>query len=593
MRTIKERVEQTAGDFIEHIPCFNPECGSSDGNAVYHEEERGYNSFCWVCKRVETLDHIEGQYLPSEPEVEEIPELSKLSIDEVLALPFKGWKDRVLYKSVHRLFGVHANGEGSQINEYYYPTYRDGEHVGYKIRSRFKADDPQVIKGKVKEGTFKCFKGYVGDNKKGIQLFGQQLYDTAPRRVFILGGQEDCMAAYQAVEDSINIPTKRGENVPGYAFVSPQNGENDTDIKKQLEWFDTAKEIYLCFDEDEAGHEATEKVAKLFDPSKIRIMSLKALGVNDTSDAVKEGKSKEWWHCIWSAQPYSPAGIVSFSGAIDAMKNRGDWDLIPFPDSFGDLNERTLGGYALGEIVNIIAPTSIGKSIFSNEMVFKAIQETDYNIGVLTLEADMVEYAEQLLSLALDYRIIEVPHDKRDWDTIEAAHNSLFDGRIYLIEDMGAIGTAERFWDKVNYLVSGLNCKIIIFDPATLGVRAARMDEEDFNADLVTYVKRKKIAWVDVCHTRKTGNDQKAGSEGKEMSEEDLKGSGAWIQNAMINLVLSRDKLNEDEEIKNTTQIKVTKVRRNGKGTGVAGYALYDGNTGRLVQGRNPELLGD
>jgi hypothetical protein len=541
-------------------------------------------------------DKETGEYSKRKGKVKERGQLSSHTIEEVLEFPVSGWGDRKIDKTTHALFGVHAQGKkGQGPHEFYYPNYRDGKLVGYKIRSKFKEDDKEVQKGKVEAGTFKCFRGYVGDNKKGLQLFGQNLHDTAPRRVFILGGQEDAMSAYQIVSKKIKLdnPVKPGEIVPGYAFVSPQNGENDVDIKAQLQWFETAKEVILCFDDDDAGRECTEAVATLFPTEKVKIMSMKTTGANDVNQALMTGKGNEWWHSIWKAKPYSPAGIVAFEDAFQAMKERGDWQTIPFPSSFGDLNARTLGGHALGEITNLIAATSIGKSIFTNEMVLSCIEKTDYNVGVITLEADKVEYAEQMNSLALSKRLIEIPHDERDWDEIREAHNK-FSGRLYLIEEPGAIKSEKLFFDKINFLINGLDCKMIVLDPATLASKIMRVeDEEEFLGDLLSLIKAKRVSWVNVCHTRKSQQDQKAASEGKELSEEDLKGTGAWIQNGMNNIVLMRDKLNDNDLIKNTTKVKLTKCRRNGKETGVCGYILYDVDTGRLVKGRDPEDIDD
>lgn len=572
---------------LEHVPCVR--CTSSDGLAVYYDDKREFNGFCWVCKESMLLDHVDGEYIERKLEVREKMQLSKYSIDDVLEFPVSGWTARNIDKSTHELFGVKAQGrKGEGPHEFYYPNYRDGKLVGYKIRSKFKEGDKEVEKGKVEVGTFKCFRGYVGDNKKGIELFGQNLHETAPKRVFILGGQEDAMSAYQIVRDNVKMDVKKGDLVPGYGFVSPQNGENDADIKLQINWFDTAQEIILCFDNDEAGKQCTEAVSQLFPASKVKIMSLRGLDVKDTNQALMEGKGKEWWYAIWNAKPYSPAGITNFSDALVKMRDRGNWKLIPFPKSFGKLNELTLGGWGYGEILNIIGSTSIGKSSITNEMVFEAIRTQDCNIGVITLEADSVEYAEQMHSLALNTRLITIPHEERDWEAIEAVHNSLFEDKVYLIEDMGSMKGEKDFWDKVNFLVNGLNCKIIIFDPATLGVKSARMDEQEFLSDLVPFVKRHKVAWVNVCHTRKSSNEQQSASKGKQTVEEDLKGASDWGQNAMINLTISRDKMNDNPIIRNTTQICMPKCRRNGAGTGIAGYVQYNVKTGRLEEGEDP-----
>ena len=64
-------------------------------------------------------------------------------------------------------------------------------------------------------------------------------------------------------------------------------------------------------------------------------------------------------------------------------------------------------------------------------------------------------------------------------------------------------------------------------------------------------------------------------------------GSGAIPQACHTNILFSRDKLAEDEYEKNSTRIRVPKMRRTGQ-TGEAGWTYFNGITGRLEKGENP-----
>jgi hypothetical protein len=122
----------------------------------------------------------------------------------------------------------------------------------------------------------------------------------------------------------------------------------------------------------------------------------------------------------------------------------------------------------------------------------------------------------------------------------------------------------------------------------TLALSGQDTSEDDFASDLVKIVKSTKIAWVNVHHVRKSSGGAKANSEGAELSEEDIKGSGVWFQTAMNNVMLMRDKSHSNDIVRNTTKIKLTKCRRHGKNTGVAGFTYYNGETGRLELGQDP-----
>ncbi len=101
------------------------------------------------------------------------------------------------------------------------------------------------------------------------------------------------------------------------------------------------------------------------------------------------------------------------------MKNRGQIPLIPFPESFGDLNRLTYGGYGLGEITTLAAPSSVGKSAYTREMIYTAWKDTDYNIGVIPVEDTYEELMEMLCAIHLSKQISEIPYDERDWDELK------------------------------------------------------------------------------------------------------------------------------------------------------------------------------
>jgi len=73
------------------------------------------------------------------------------------------------------------------------------------------------------------------------------------------------------------------------------------------------------------------------------------------------------------------------------------------------------------------------------------------------------------------------------------------------------------------------------------------------------------------------------------VNEYDLKGSGSINQIAFNTILLSRDKMAEDEYARNSTQVQVVKCRRTGI-TGSAGWLYYNGLTGRLERGEKPDV---
>jgi hypothetical protein len=95
------------------------------------------------------------------------------------------------------------------------------------------------------------------------------------------------------------------------------------------------------------------------------------------------------------------------------------------------------------------------------------------------------------------------------------------------------------------------------------------------------------ISHINVVHVRKNSSGQQANSTGGRISEEDIKGSGSLFQVSMNNLLLMRDKENDDPVVRNTTKAVMSKARRTGC-TGSAGFWYYDNATSRLQKGIDP-----
>ncbi len=613
-RKKKKFQEKEAGSLVGKYACIFDDCSSSDGMCVYEHDDGSHSAYCWVCEQAtpnldfDNMEAASGSFQKKEAQVDYgLPTLEEVKEDYIAI----DNKERKLRADTYEFYGckMELQGDGETIDKIFYPTYRGddlvGQHVGYRIRGRYPENHE-------KAGVLKNFElGKIGDTKKGIKLFGQWLFSPDKhKRLFITEGEEDAMTGYRMT----SAKTKSGE---GYAFVSVPSGANIAGLKAQLEYISKFEEIYLCFDKDKAGQALIEKATKILPVGKVKIMSLPD-GYKDISEmwqrARNEGGRKAaiegLWKSIWNSEKYSPAGIFSMSEGWNSYLNRGKEVLIPFPDSFGDLNQRTYGGYALGEIVTVAAPSSVGKSSFIKEMIYTALEKTNYNIAICSFEETLDEFIEGMLSVHMNTQLNEISYDERDrkaeWEAFqellkmrgemqEAIKEVMEDDkvssdRIHFLDHQGACD-GDELLNKIDFMVDGLDCKIIIVDPVTLALSASDMEEDEFASEIVKRVKRKQLAWINVHHVRKNAGGNTANSEGGDIAEEDMKGSGVWFQTSMINLLLTRNKVHKIDEIKNTTTIKMSKCRRHGKSTGIVGWVLYNGITGRLEKGTDPAEL--
>lgn len=586
-----------------------PRCGSRDNLQVYyHEAEDEYSAYCWgsTCPEPNFVhwDFENDDVGASKPVKEKkagvkmsLPSLEQVRDDFI---PYDN-KERFIREQYYEHFGckMELEADGETIKAIYYPTYRGDNHVGYRRRSRHTSETtnkPEMV------GVLKNFQGNIGDCKVGINMFGQHLANpNSAKRLIIVCGEEDAICSRMMLEGKVK------ERISNYDIVSCPSGENVKWIKPHLQWIGKYQEIYLMMDADEAGEAFKEQLVQVLPLGKIHVMRLPR-GYKDPCDLWKakaktaNGRQEAqniFYKTIFDADKYSPVGVKSLSDGWDSYRNREARELIPWPASFGDLNTLTHGGYGTSEITTIAAASSVGKSSFVKEMINTAWEETNLNIGIVSLEETLDEFIEGLLSVRMSVQLNEIPDDQRDWETERKFFDDLTGSsseegseRIHFVDHQGGCNTWEEMKSKIDFLIKGLDCRMIVFDPATLAISTMQdVDEDEVMSDIVKIVKGQNIAWLNVLHVRKSNSGGTANSEGGDIAEEDIKGSGVFFQTSMNNLMLTRNKVHDNVIIRNTTKLKLTKCRRHGKNTGIAGYTYYNGDNGRLELGVSPSEL--
>ena len=153
-----------------------------------------------------------------------------------------------------------------------------------------------------------------------------------------------------------------------------------------------------------------------------------------------------------------------------------------------------------------------------------------------------------------------------------------------MLDHNGAVDTDELFL-KLRAMVKGSGCDVIIIDPLQAAVTSNENKTiDDFMDRLLKLVKETDVSVIIVSHMRKPSL-----TNPHNVNEYDLKGSGSINQIAFNTILLSRDKMAEDEYARNSTQVQVVKCRRTGI-TGSAGWLYYNALTGRVERGVAPEI---
>lgn len=564
------------GVFLRHEACTA--CGSSDGRAIY-EESGSFSHFCWVCndrslskELLEEIQSTKGKHkvkgkASMQDEDNTVVKSTKPVITPEMALQIKEETDikglgfRGIRDDISKGFGVrysYLETDGS-VAEQYYPCTQDQTLTGYKIR-----EVPKNFRS-------------IGRTGADCELFMQFKFNRGGKYLIIVEGELDSLSAYQMLAD---YNKTRGSDFE-VAVVSPTTGANSQkQIAAQYKFCDSFEQVVLCYDQDKAGKAAAEKVIPNLPKGKVKIMTMR---YKDPNEYLQNGKGKEFISDFYNAKTYVPVGIVASNQISEEMRKELVIQKIPLPAFMHKLQDMMAGGIPLKRIVNLGSASGTGKSTIVDEIIYYMIFNSPHKVGIVTLESTCGQYGIKLLSRHVSKKIelltntdalIFVDSDeikKKEYELFNLEDNS---PRFYLVDDRD--GDVSDIQSAIENLIISCGCKVVVCDPISDVIASLPLDEqENFMTWQKGMVKSHDVTFLNVCHTRKTGSGTKAGSAGADLHEEDIIGSGAIYKSAACNLMFSRNKEAENEQERNTTIMKATKIRWTGK-TGIAGHYYYD-----------------
>jgi KaiC/GvpD/RAD55 family RecA-like ATPase len=470
---------------------------------------------------------------------------------------------RGLTRETCAYFGVRHEYDATtgEVTRQVYPTTINYEISGYKSRH-----------------IPKDFSKPIGITGRDCELFGQfRFKNSVGKYALLVAGEIDQLSGFQMLR---NYQKQRGNDAyEAIPVVSATCGETGgiNQVQKQYEWFDRFERIIVCYDADPAGEEATQKLLKVLPKGKVYIMRLPA---GDSNKYLVNGKEKEWVAAFFNARKFVPEGVTSSLDLEDKMLEYLSTPRLSLPPFMHKLQNMLCGGFPYDSIVNILSASGTGKSTITDALILHWITNENVTVGIVSLEASEGEYAVNLSSQYLKFKInlLETPEERIEFisrpENIERRkqlwQKENGDPRFYLVD-----ADIDNLKAKVEYLVRGLGCKVIVLDPLQDIFDALPEDEQakfmKWQKDLR---KSEGIIFININHSRKSSKGQKANSAGAELHEEDMHGHSSIFKSGSINLIATRDKENADPMIRNTTKLKLTKARGIGN-TGNAGELLY------------------
>jgi twinkle protein len=400
-----------------------------------------------------------------------------------------------------------------------------------------------------------------GDIAKG-GLFGRDKFSAGSSKfVTICEGALDAQSLYQVI------------NSPVVSVRSSTTAAADCILDRS--WLDSFERIYLCLDNDTQGRRASAEIAKLFDYN--RVLEVKLTKHKDPNAYLQAGEEIDLRRIWWNSKHYLPETVVSSLSEFEDILNKPIEVGFPYP--WQCLTDMTYG-IRKSESVLITAPEGVGKTEIMHAIEYKILTESNDNVGAIYLEEPKRRHLQSLAGLRLG-RPCHIPQlGSREDDVISAIKEVVgSDDRLHLYNHFGS-SNPDILLDTIRFLVSARQCWYVLLDHITLGVGGAQGEDERKALDYLSnrlemMVKELAFALILVSHVNDNGQ---------------TRGSRNISKVADIRIDLTRDLTSADNQVRNTTNLVISKNRFCGK-TGPAGKLLFNPITYSLAELIEPEEI--
>ena len=543
----KHNKKKKSGQFIGHTSC--DKCGSSDAMAMYKQEDSTVDGTCFSCGHYQNDNVDKGS-----PVVTDFNFKNKETVQSVADYPIDAIRDRGITKKVADRYGVRVSydEETREINKHFYPMYKQGVLTGYQER-RLPKDFHAI-----------------GDTK-GCSLFGANVAGGKGKMLIITEGALDAMAAAQMFY-------QKGKN---YRVVSLPSGANVRAIKDNYEWVDSFEQVILCLDQDDAGVEATEKIADMLPVGKVKVMKYSE---KDPCDMLMKNKGNEFFSSLVNSVEHKPDGIVTvediYEEAIKPVERGLPWPWQTLTNVTYGRRRKELYGFGAG--------SGCGKTEGFKEIIEHVVEKDKLPVGLFFLEENPATTLKVIAGKMVNKRF-HIPDGEWTLDELKSGINNL-KGKVYLYNHFGQ-KSYEVLKAKIRYMVVALGIKDIFLDHLT----ALVADEKDVNAalgrimaDMAGLTQELDFTLYFISHLATPNGTPH--EEGGRVTASQFRGSRTIMFWSNFLFGYERNQQEEDPKKRNTTTFRVLKDRYTGLGTGTVFNLYYDHETGRMLEQKKEEL---
>lgn len=298
-------------------------------------------------------------------------------------------------------------------------------------------------------------------NIKNAMFFQPQANPTA-NHVYICEGFKDALALYQTMYDETKEQWR--DFIPPVVSVllgSPNAKmnvlHNEEFIKQYVGTYKFKEDIrkkgpILCFDNDRSspfeneikGEEATEECAFALSDYYVKVLKHPE-DINDIHDYVRLDRKQELYkNAVFKCVEYKPRKIVSLYDVFEPGELKRPIEKGVYLPSYPKLMELLLGDRQ-GELTLLLAPSGVGKTLITADMLYEYMIEEGYCGGVF-LEEDLKKTFQRFLArrMEMNLRNFRLGLDSVDDDKYFEAESWLSKPENFLaVENDGKIKISE------------------------------------------------------------------------------------------------------------------------------------------------------
>lgn len=477
----------------------------------------------------------------------------------------KALKDRLLNIATCKHFGVRvtlSEEDGTTQTSTAFPVNTVEDYKGYKLKY------PSKRFGK--EGII-----------KNAMFFGSDVCPKTGNKLFITEGENDAMALYQIIY-SMSQPQWRNQ----IAVVSLANGAGGAakELGRNRKLIEGFKEVVLAFDQDKAGRDAVEACTKVLGRDRV---SVPVFSEKDANDMLIKGKDKElYFSCIKTTKP-KPASVVDVEDLFDQALVKPEMGLS-FP--WKTLTKLTYG-IRRATTYCVAAAPKIGKTDFEYELIAHLIKVHGEQVALYDLETHPAKTLKRLAG-KMKAAMFHKPDIEFDMEDLKDGMNQLRDHIQFYKHD------GSRDWEDIKATMryqAGEGIWLFIIDPLTALI--SRYDSSTANDKLneictdIAEMNAELGITVFIFSHLNPARTGKAHDEGGRVLSSQFTGSRAMEKWFHYGIGIERDRLNEDEEIRNTSTHRLLFDREYGEG----GFyeCTYYRDTGVYGEKVSEPMIGD